>query len=381
MELALSPQNCHVDGCAHIKCEYGGKCRKNSSFRKNVYCMSSYFNDSKYFSDLERYLVRKDTRNWGWSTFGVEYFLVLMMGIGHKADRIKGSREWAHLIRSYLINGFKPKYLKLPPAKDVKINIRPSQFAGVGYNKEPCVLSCVLGKVDKDHPLIKDRYKENEAAIVGTAMHRLFSGQPEVEDFIHNMTLKFLGQDPQHRSNGCEQKVIGSYNGITFGGSADLCASMDDLLFIGDMKRALSLSKEKLGYKLQDAAYQMATSQTLERDFKHHIFVSTKRNSNPRPHNYRYPRTNMSILENDFFDDFFRRVEDSALDQQRFFFDSDGFNWDRKEAIKAEKCFAGKNAFNCFDHDSGLCEAVQDAVKKGNSIESLLLPEYSLKVA
>lgn len=374
-ELKLAPGDCVERKTPFIKCEYANICSK--ALRQKYECMHSFY-ISKSFSEKERYLSEKDTRHWGYSVFGVEYFMQLLYGIGHVIDQRAGESQlnkdidWSIIRKASDGSYYNLDYLRIPIIKPENINIRPSEFSAYGTNKKPCLLSGILSKIDKEHPLLKGKITENDSAVIGTAMHRLFNQQPEEGDFIHNHTLKLIGAKVRRRESGCEQKAIGNYSGIRFGGSIDSLFTSGPHMAIGDAKRLRHGTMDKLGIGLQLTAYAEAVKQMLKREFEKTILITTKRNSNPSPHNYRYPRTNMTLC-NSYFIDLFHQLLEEKFDFQQKASANEDMIFNTKVRMQ------GKNkCSSCFDKKTGLCEVVTDTVMKGHSIHELLLPEYSL---
>lgn len=368
-EWKLAPGDCIKDRTPFIKCEYAKIC--SGSFLKGYDCMHT-FCMSNTFSEQERKLVEKDTRDWGWSMFGVEYLIQLIMGVGHSIDKKNIDKQqeqdldWKNIRKP----GSKMEYITLPKQELIKINIRPSELSAYSSSKEPCFLSGILSKIDKEK--YKDRIIENESAIIGTAIHRLFNQQPAEGKFMHNQTLKLVGMEPTPRCNGCEQKAIGTYNGIRFGGSLDSIFKTGNIMCIGDVKRLRHGSSEKTGIGMQLTAYAEAAKQMLQQEFEKTVLITTKRNSWPQPHNYRYPRTNMTLCDSYLIDLFHQKLEEKYEFQQQLKSNIELFFEVKGSMESKNKCA------NCFDKQSRLCDVIAGEIQQGKKIEEMLQKEYCL---
>lgn len=372
-----------------IICEFSKICTTNSSFYESIdSCMSKYF-ESDSFAVEERKAVIEDTNFYKWSVFGSELFLFLLNNISHRIDDYSGREfEWINLHGNDKVLPLHPN-LNLSLA-DRKINLRPSEFSSYSSIKEPCRVASILSKSDKDVlALYGDISSSGDFyALVGSAMHKLYNTQPVGRKFIHNMTLKASGIEPVNRDSYCEVDVKGSLGDIVWGGSCDSVFCFGNNVLIEDLKRFRHTSREQFGKVLQTSAYGLAVMQSTEAVSNGKLVVGTiKRNVTSKSVKHRYPRTNMTLVEDEYKKDFYTRLERHSDFQKEVHHDPDIFF---KEIALMESCDKGQlqdkrlnkeyrkriPCSTCFSKN--LCVSARCAVKEKGNVQSILEPKYSL---
>jgi len=224
-------------------------------------------------------------------------------------------------------------------------------------------------------------------AAVGTGIHRLYNTQPEGKKFIHNVTLLASGIKPVNRNTYCEVEVRGQHNGIIWGGSCDTMLSFGNNLNITDLKRFRHTVREQHGKVLQTVAYGLPE---FEKNFKNGLFIAEtiKRNVTSKSVKHRYPRTNMTLVGDEYIAEFKMRLELKQEFQSEVARDADVFFEEIKNIELKDKGELTdpvlkklhRKSSTCEDcFSKNLCKTARKVVKDTGNVQSILDPKYSLK--